>query len=98
LNLTYTSLTKLFIFSLKVIDPSGTICKIYNNIIGASVAEWLRLLTSNHLLLTAVGLNPDRDFGFFHVRSYPASLQNVGGSTQVPEIMHGGAPDVFLHQ
>jgi hypothetical protein len=28
--------------------------------IGASVAEWLRLLTSNHLSLTAVGSNPDR--------------------------------------
>jgi hypothetical protein len=24
--------------------------------------------TSNHLPLTAVGSNPDRDFGFFHVR------------------------------
>jgi hypothetical protein len=36
--------------------------------VGASVAEWLRFLTSNHLPLTAVGLNPDRDFGFFHVR------------------------------
>jgi hypothetical protein len=35
---------------------------------GASVAEWLRSLTSNHLPLTAVGSNPDRDFGFFHVR------------------------------
>jgi hypothetical protein len=28
--------------------------------------KWLRLLTSNHLPLTAVGSNPDRDFGFFH--------------------------------
>jgi hypothetical protein len=27
-----------------------------------------RLLTSNHLPLTAVGSNPDRDYGFFHVR------------------------------
>jgi hypothetical protein len=35
---------------------------------GASVAEWLRSLTSNHLPLTAVGSNPDRDFEFFHVR------------------------------
>jgi hypothetical protein len=35
---------------------------------GASVAEWLRSLTSNHLPLTAVGSNLDRDFGFFHVR------------------------------
>jgi hypothetical protein len=36
--------------------------------VGASVAEWLRSLTSNHFPLTAVGSNPDRDFGFFHVR------------------------------
>jgi hypothetical protein len=36
--------------------------------IGASVAEWLRSLTSNHLPLTPVGSNPERDFGFFHVR------------------------------
>jgi superfamily II DNA/RNA helicase len=25
-------------------------------------------ITSNHLPLTAVGSNPDRDFGFYHVR------------------------------
>jgi hypothetical protein len=25
-------------------------------------------LPSNHLPLTAVGSNPDRDFGFFHVK------------------------------
>jgi hypothetical protein len=36
--------------------------------VGASVAEWLRSLTSNHLPLTAVGSNLDRDLGFFHVR------------------------------
>jgi hypothetical protein len=30
------------------------------------VTEWLRLLISDHLPLTAVGSNPDRDFGFFH--------------------------------
>jgi hypothetical protein len=29
-------------------------------------AKWLK--TSNHMLLTAVGLIPDRDFEFFHVR------------------------------
>jgi hypothetical protein len=51
---------------------------------GASVAKWLRLLTSNHLPLTAVGLNPYRDFGFFHVRKLPASLRNVSGSARVP--------------
>jgi hypothetical protein len=41
------------------------LCK---QVIGASVAEWLRSLNSNHLPLTAVGSNPDRDFEFFHVR------------------------------
>jgi hypothetical protein len=33
-----------------------------------SVAVWLRTLISNHMSLTAVGSNSDRDFGFFHVR------------------------------
>ncbi|XP_060593413.1 eukaryotic translation initiation factor 3 subunit F-like, partial [Ruditapes philippinarum] len=33
----------------------------------ASLAKWLRLLTSNHLPLTTVGSNPNRDFGFFPV-------------------------------
>jgi hypothetical protein len=32
------------------------------------LAERLRSLTSNHLPLTAVGSNPDKDFGFFHMR------------------------------
>jgi hypothetical protein len=36
--------------------------------LGASVAEWLRSLTSNHLPLTSVGSNLDRDFGFFRGR------------------------------
>jgi hypothetical protein len=40
----------------------------FQNLLGASVAEWLRSLASNHLPLTAVGSNPDKDFGFFHVR------------------------------
>jgi hypothetical protein len=30
--------------------------------------KWLRSLISNHLPLTAVGSNPDRDFVLFHVR------------------------------
>jgi hypothetical protein len=49
--------------------------------LGASMAEWIRLLTSNHLTLTAVGSNPDRNFEFFH--GYSAILLNVGDSTQV---------------
>jgi hypothetical protein len=42
--------------------------------VGASVAEWLRSLSLNNLPLTAVGCNPDRDFGW----NYQASLLNVG--------------------
>jgi hypothetical protein len=40
----------------------------FKKVKGASMAKWLRLLTSNHLPLSTVGSNPDRDFGFFHVR------------------------------
>jgi hypothetical protein len=32
------------------------------------VADWLRLLTSNYLCLTAVGSSRDKDFEFIHVR------------------------------
>jgi hypothetical protein len=38
----------------------------------------LRYFISNHLPLTAVGLNPVRDFGFFFI------CKNVDGSTKVP--------------
>jgi hypothetical protein len=38
-----------------------------NSTLWASLAKWLRLLTSNHLPLTTVGSNPNRDFGFFLV-------------------------------
>jgi hypothetical protein len=38
----------------------------------ASVAEWLRSLTSNHLPITAEDSNPDWDFGFFRVRKLPS--------------------------
>jgi hypothetical protein len=36
--------------------------------LSTKLTEWLRSFTSNHLPLTAVGSNPDRDFGLFHVR------------------------------
>jgi hypothetical protein len=53
--------------------------------VGTPVVEWIRSLTSNNLPLIALGSNSDRDFDFFNVRKhYPASLGNVGGSTQVP--------------
>jgi hypothetical protein len=35
--------------------------------LGASMAEWLRSLISQHLPYIVVGSNPDRDFGLFHV-------------------------------
>jgi hypothetical protein len=66
------------------------------------VAKWLRLLTSNDLPLTAVGSNPDRDFG---ILSCEEDIQLAYGMSVVllrcpfvPEIMHGWAPEVFLHQ
>jgi hypothetical protein len=62
-----------------------------------STSLWASL-TSNNLPLTAVGSNPDRDFGFIFVRKHTASLRNVGASTQVPVRawkMHGTAPEVW---
>jgi hypothetical protein len=78
----------------------------YKLFLGASVAERLRSLTSNHLSLTAVGSNPDRDFASYVWGSYQASLRNVGGFTQVPvpawnnagKGTWGIALEVFLHQ
>jgi hypothetical protein len=52
-------------------------------LLGASMAEWLRLLTSNHLPLTAVRI-PTGTLDCFMWGSYPASLRNVSVSTQVP--------------
>jgi hypothetical protein len=46
-------------------------------------------LTSNLFLLYPVVLNPV---------SQPASLRKVSGSTQVPEIMHREASEVYLLQ
>jgi hypothetical protein len=59
-------------------------------------------MTSNYLPLTIVGLNPYRDFGFFHVRkliklAYGTSVVLLK-CLFIPEIMHGRAPGVFLHQ
>jgi hypothetical protein len=72
----------------------------YNVLCRASVAEWLRSLTSNHLLLTAMGSNPDRDFGLSYVRKL--CEEAIGASVVllrcpfVPEKMHGRTPEVFL--
>jgi hypothetical protein len=66
------------------------------------VAKWFRLLTSNHLALTAVGLNPNRDFGFF---SCEEAIQIAYRTSAVllkfplvSEIMHRRAPEVFVNQ
>ena len=50
----------------------------------ASVAEWLETLDYNHLPLNVVGRIPLGTLYLFMWGSYPASLQNVDGSTQVP--------------
>jgi hypothetical protein len=67
----------------------------------ATVAEWLMLLTSNHLPLTAVGMNLAKDFGFFHIGSFPASLQDIVVLlvfTFVPEVRYRGALEIFHQQ
>jgi hypothetical protein len=58
---------------------------------GASVAEWLMSLTSNHFPLTAVNSNPDS----FMWGSYPASLRTSMVLMKF-KIMHGRAPPVKL--
>jgi hypothetical protein len=58
-------------------------------------------LPSNHLALTVVDSNPDTDLDLSMWVSYPASLRDVGGSTQVlvrSKIIHGRVPEVFLRQ
>jgi hypothetical protein len=64
-----------------------TLILAYHDKVRDAVVAWFRLLTSNHLPLTTVGSNPNRDLDSFMWGSYPASLGNVGGFTQV-----------FLHQ
>jgi hypothetical protein len=53
------------------------------------VAEWLWLLTSNHLQKTILWVRiPTGILDYFIPESSQPSLQNVCGSTRVPEIMH----------
>jgi hypothetical protein len=42
---------------------------------GVFMAKLLWLLTSNHLPLTAVNLNPDSDIALFHVRKLSSFLK-----------------------
>jgi hypothetical protein len=73
-----------------------------HSIYGASVAEWLRSLTSNHLPLIAVGSESRQGLW---ILSCEEAIQLAYGTSVVPfrcpfvpEIMHGMAPEVFLHQ
>ena len=73
----------------------------YISIFETWVKQFQLVFDLNHMPLTTVSLNPARDFGFFHVRGYPASLRNIDGSTQVPAHAWNNvqrAPEVFLHQ
>jgi hypothetical protein len=56
----------------------------FQYLIWASVAEWLRLSTSNHLSLTVVGLNPDRDLWILSCEEAIQLANMERGSTQVP--------------
>ena len=56
---------------------------------------------TNHMSLTDVCSYPARDIGIFDVRklkAYKTSSVVLLMCKLVPEIMHGGIPEVFLHQ
>ena len=62
-------------------------------------------MISNHLPLTTVGSNLIKDFGLFHVRklqlAYGTSVDLLRcplDCLSMPEIRHGRAYEVFLHQ
>ena len=58
-----------------------------------SVVEWLGLLISNHLHLTAMGLNSARNFGFFYVTKLSSWLREhqwLYPGVFMLHIMHGG--------
>jgi hypothetical protein len=54
------------------------------------------------LVLTAEGSNPTRAFGFLHVKKLSSYLTEMSVVLLrwpiVPEIMHGGEPEVFRHK
>jgi hypothetical protein len=45
---------------------------------GVSVPEWFVSLASNHLPITAIISNLDRNYGLFVRGNYLASLRNIG--------------------
>ena len=53
---------------------------------GVILGHVIRVVDLESHALTAVGLNPTRDFDSFMWGTYLASLWNVGGSTQVPAL------------
>jgi hypothetical protein len=58
-------------------------------------------MQSYHLPLTAIGSNPARDFEFIHVRKVSIQLMKqvvLLRCAFVSEIIHRGAPEVYLHQ
>jgi hypothetical protein len=57
-----------FLYKYKaMLTTTATTTKDTLDINGATVAEWLRSLSSNNLPLIAVVSNPDKDFGYFNV-------------------------------
>jgi hypothetical protein len=71
--------------------------QILINAIEASVAKWLMSLTLNHLPLTAVDSNPDRDFQKAIQLAYETPVV-LFRCPIVPQKMHGKAPEVCLYQ
>ena len=55
--------------------------------------------TRNQVSVTTVGSNLTRDFGLFDMRKLSSKVtERRCFYSLVPEIFHGGAPEVFLHQ
>ena len=61
------------------------------------MVDWFESLAYNHLPLTAVGSNPAMDFGEAIQLAY-GTLVVLLRCPLVPEIMQGGATEVFLHK
>ena len=62
-----------------------------------SMAVWFKSMTSNHLPLTAVGLNPIKDFSYEEATQLAYRMSNVLlRCPLMPKIIHRGAPEVFL--
>ena len=61
------------------------------------MAEWLGSLTLNRMPLTVENSNSTRDFEFFHVSNVAYRMSVILlRCPLMPEIVHGGLPEVFL--